>query len=63
MNGMESDSFGRAEFSCEEQAAINKALQQRLGPNFISQRPAGRNLGNILFKPTISASMAEMPGN
>ena len=37
----ETDSFGRVEFSCEEQAAINKALQQRLGPNFISQRPAG----------------------
>lgn len=43
MSGMESDSFGRVEFSCEEQAAINKALQQRLGPNFISQRPAGRS--------------------
>jgi len=33
--------FGKQEFSAEEQAAINKALQQRLGPNFISQRPAG----------------------
>ena len=42
---MESDSFGRVEFSCEEQAAINKALQQRLGPNFISQRPAGSSPG------------------
>ena len=33
--------FGHSEFSAEEQAAINRALQQKLGPNFISQRPAG----------------------
>lgn len=35
-----SNRFGSAEFSSEEQAAINKALQLRLGPNFVSQRPA-----------------------
>jgi len=32
--------FGNFEFSCEEQQAINKALQLRLGANFVSQRPA-----------------------
>jgi len=33
--------FGHEEFSAEEQEAIQKALQQKLGPQFISQRPAG----------------------
>jgi len=33
--------FGNDQFSSEEQAAIQKALQQRLGPNFISKRPVG----------------------
>jgi len=37
----ESMSFGSEQFSAEEQAAVQKALQQRLGPNFISKRPAG----------------------
>jgi len=42
MEGDESaNRFGHSEFSAEEQAAINRALQQKLGPNFISQRPAG----------------------
>ena len=27
--------FGSEQFSSEEQAAVQKALQQRLGPNFI----------------------------
>ena len=29
--------FGREEYSSEEQAAIQKALNARLGPNFISK--------------------------
>jgi len=33
--------FGREEYSSEEQAAIQKALNARLGPNFISKRPVG----------------------
>ena len=33
--------FGADQFSAEEQAAVQRALQQRLGPNFISKRPAG----------------------
>jgi len=33
--------FGSDEFTTEEQAAVQKALQQRLGINFISKRPAG----------------------
>merc|ERR1719309_896583 len=33
--------FGSDQFSSEEQSAIQKALKQRLGPNFISKRPAG----------------------
>jgi len=37
----ESMTFGSEQFSAEEQAAVQKALQQRLGPNFISKRPAG----------------------
>lgn len=32
--------FGRGKFSDAEEDAINKALSKRLGPNFISQRPA-----------------------
>jgi DNA repair and recombination protein RAD52 len=32
--------FGHDEFSAEEQAAIQRTLQQRLGPQFISSRPA-----------------------
>ena len=32
--------FGADQFTAEEQAAVQKALQQRLGPNFISKRPA-----------------------
>eukprot|EP00088_Acartia_fossae_P039457 TRINITY_DN4106_c0_g1_i13.p1 TRINITY_DN4106_c0_g1~~TRINITY_DN4106_c0_g1_i13.p1 ORF type:complete len:451 (-),score=112.91 TRINITY_DN4106_c0_g1_i13:825-2177(-) len=32
--------FGNTDFTSEEQVAINKALQLRLGPNFVSQRPA-----------------------
>jgi len=34
------NTFGCSDFSSEEQAAINKALKLRLGPNFVSQRPA-----------------------
>ena len=33
--------FGREQYSSEEQAAIQKALHARLGPNFISKRPVG----------------------
>jgi len=33
--------FGRDQYSSEEQAAIQRALQARLGPNFISKRPVG----------------------
>merc|ERR1712013_46839 len=33
--------FGSEQFSSEEQAAVQKALHQRLGPNFISKRPGG----------------------
>jgi len=33
--------FGRDQYSSEEQGAIQKALQARLGPNFISKRPVG----------------------
>ena len=33
--------FGREQFSSDEQAAIQKALHARLGPNFISKRPVG----------------------
>ena len=33
--------FGADQFTAEEQAAVQRALQQRLGPNFISKRPAG----------------------
>ena len=29
--------FGRDQYSSEEQAAIQRALQARLGPNFISK--------------------------
>ena len=29
--------FGREQYSSEEQAAIQKALHARLGPNFISK--------------------------
>ena len=31
----DSMTFGSEQFSAEEQAAVQKALQQRLGPNFI----------------------------
>lgn len=34
-------SFGQVEFSVEEHSAIQAALRQRLGPEFISQRPGG----------------------
>ena len=30
--------FGREQYSSEEQAAIQRALHARLGPNFISKR-------------------------
>jgi len=33
--------FGTDKFSSDEQAAIQRALKQRLGPNFISKRPVG----------------------
>ena len=35
-----SSSFGRCDFSASEESAIASALRRRLGPNFISQRPA-----------------------
>lgn len=40
-NGAAAGMFGSTQFSSEEQVAVNKALRLRLGPNFISQRPAG----------------------
>jgi len=40
-NCSEFQTFGSEQFSSEEQAAVQKALHQRLGPNFISKRPAG----------------------
>ena len=33
--------FGSCQYSSEEQEAIQRALQTRLGPNFISKRPVG----------------------
>ena len=33
--------FGRGIFTAEEEADIENALRKRLGPAFISQRPAG----------------------
>jgi len=38
--GKDRNNFGCTDFSSEEQTAINKALKLRLGPNFVSQRPA-----------------------
>jgi len=34
-------SLSQVEFTLEEHAAIQAALKQRLGPEFISQRPGG----------------------
>ena len=33
--------FGRGNFTAEEESEIETALRKRLGPAFISQRPAG----------------------
>ena len=33
--------FGADQFSADEHAAVQRALQQRLGPNFVSKRQAG----------------------
>ena len=33
--------FGSSQYSSEEQAAVQKALKARLGPDFISKRPVG----------------------
>ena len=33
--------FGRGTFTVEEEKDIENALRKRLGPSFISQRPAG----------------------
>ena len=33
--------FGSSQYSSEEQAAVQKALKARLGPDFISKRPIG----------------------
>ena len=39
--GSETKNFGRGVFTVEEEASIETALRKRLGPAFISQRPAG----------------------
>jgi hypothetical protein len=39
--------FGRGTFTAEEESEIETALRKRLGPAFISQRPAGG--GKLLF--------------
>ena len=41
--------FGRGTFTSEEEEAIEIALRKRLGPAFISQRPAG---GGEVLKAT-----------
>ena len=50
-NGAAAGMFGSTQFSAEEQAAVNKALRLRLGPNFISQRPAGKPYDHTEFIP------------
>ena len=39
--GTQTKNFGRGTFTTEEEAAIETALRKRLGPAYISQRPAG----------------------
>jgi len=50
--------FGADQFSCEEQAAVQKALQQRLGPNFISKRPAGGGQNVVYLEGWRAISLA-----
>jgi len=50
--------FGSEQFSCEEQAAVQKALQQRLGPNFISKRPAGGGQNVVYLEGWKAISLA-----
>ena len=42
--------FGRGTFTVEEESEIETALRKRLGPAFISQRPAGGGKLITLFK-------------
>lgn len=48
-DGLPPTRFGQVEFTSEEHAAIQSALKQRLGPEFISQRPGagGQKLAYI----------------
>eukprot|EP00092_Neocalanus_flemingeri_P032306 GFUD01035124.1.p1 GENE.GFUD01035124.1~~GFUD01035124.1.p1 ORF type:complete len:400 (+),score=131.35 GFUD01035124.1:43-1242(+) len=50
--------FGSEQFSCEEQAAVQKALHQRLGPNFISKRPAGGGQNVVYLEGWRAISLA-----
>ena len=50
--------FGSEQFSSEEQAAVQKALQQRLGPNFISKRPAGGGQNVVYLEGWKAISLA-----
>ena len=44
------ENFGRGKFTVEEESEIETALRKRLGPAFISQRPAGGGKLTFLFK-------------
>ncbi|PIK53963.1 hypothetical protein BSL78_09185 [Apostichopus japonicus] len=48
-NSTKNNGFGKIEFTLEEHDAIQKALRQKLGPGFISQRsgPGGQKLAYI----------------
>ena len=51
--------FGREQYSSEEQAAIQKALHARLGPNFISKVSSisiSCLFFNILFRDPLGAA-------
>merc|ERR1719427_869101 len=50
--------FGSEQFSSEEQAAVQKALHQRLGPNFMSKRPAGGGQNVVYLEGWRAISLA-----
>jgi len=52
------ETFGYEQFSSEEQAAVQKALHQRLGPNFISKRPAGGGQNVVYLEGWKAISLA-----